>query len=248
MKSNAPTTFAAKYPNSICKSCKQEIEVGAMIKRLETGYGYVHDTCPAAARPTPKAPIVAAESVAVQPKVWGVEPPAGAPIFDDPFVGGPSLVINLKEIEVEDVPASALAQQPTEQPTPKWPKFLGEGRYTIEWPDGDYRTIKVQMPNPLRDFAPDKIILSYLNGPDNTSNYKGFAFIGDDGELHVWKSFAADSKLVEAARILMQDPLKAGEAWALKSGQCFRCGLDLTVPASLHRGLGPICWEKAGKP
>lgn len=109
---------------------------------------------------------------------------------------------------------------------------------------GDYRTIK------LTD-CPDRMgkptgtqIASYLNGADNESNYTGFAFVFG-ARFAVWAKFKADNKLAHALRILLaadrDAQIEFGHAYAIESGNCSRCGRKLTVPASIHRGLGPKC-------
>lgn len=55
---------------------------------------------------------------------------------------------------------------------------------------------------------------------------------------------ATVARAVEAWAVVIGDPLAAGEAYALHSGSCFRCNRELTVPASIHRGLGPECVKK----
>ena len=54
------------------------------------------------------------------------------------------------------------------------------------------------------------------------------------------------SRQLEAWKIISSDPKGAGEAYALESANCFRCGRKLTVPVSIHRGLGPECASKWG--
>ena len=42
------------------------------------------------------------------------------------------------------------------------------------------------------------------------------------------------------------DQLRGRERYAMLSGRCSRCGATLTVPASLYRGMGPVCAQKEG--
>ena len=70
----------------------------------------------------------------------------------------------------------------------------------------------------------------------------------------VWKRFADTGRLTAALQFLAtgnvdeahEEFLARAEAYALASGQCMRCGHKLTVPASLHRGLGPECAKREG--
>ena len=129
------------------------------------------------------------------------------------------------------------------------------GTYTIvlNGDENDYVTLKV-------DNAPwageNKITVSYLAGSDNECSYKGFAFVGYNG-IKVWQLFQSNTRIVEAAEILWaisqtqaglgaahEEFLKKAEAYAMVSGRCMRCHHVLTVPASLHRGLGPECAKK----
>jgi hypothetical protein len=42
------------------------------------------------------------------------------------------------------------------------------------------------------------------------------------------------------------DPTGALRAHGLATGSCGCCGLELTDPVSVERGIGPICWTKGG--
>jgi hypothetical protein len=124
------------------------------------------------------------------------------------------------------------------------------GTYTIVLDEtGDYRTLRlVDAPAHYAKHAGTQIA-QYLSGNDNESAYSGFAFVAGD-KISVWSKFRADSKLSKALQVLLAadraSQIDLGEAYALSSGNCFRCGIKLTVPASLARGLGPICAEKFG--
>ncbi|MBI4029115.1 MAG: hypothetical protein HY376_02010 [Candidatus Blackburnbacteria bacterium] len=122
------------------------------------------------------------------------------------------------------------------------PRVRGEvedGTYTIQLP-GEYRTLNVDTPT-KGNFA-GRTILSYLAGPDNETDFVGFAFV-EGRELRVWRRYADALALREAAQVLLgtSDLTALGEAYAMRSGRCYRCGRKLTVPISLHRGMGPIC-------
>lgn len=130
-----------------------------------------------------------------------------------------------------------------------------DGTYTVVLDEtGEYRTLKIvslsdeqctgyKLPNGSQ-------LASYLNGADNTSNYKGFSFVVGS-ETKIFRSFdRKDSKIVYALNFLLHNDtdtqIDAGAAYALKSGNCWRCGRKLTVTDSIKRGLGPICAEKIG--
>lgn len=133
-------------------------------------------------------------------------------------------------------------------------RTVEDGYYTIVFDeeDDDRITIRLHTNPPDWDFAPGKTVASYLSGPENTSDYTGFAFVDSDS-FTLWRRFRHenggqyDSRLSQALRVLLADPAKAGEAFALESGRCWRCNHVLTVPVSIHRGLGPVCAARLGR-
>jgi hypothetical protein len=124
------------------------------------------------------------------------------------------------------------------------------GTYTLVRSDGTYRTLQFTTPK----WADNKLTVAYLSGNDNECSYTGFAFVNTDanGKLHVqmWSRYKGNlelrSDLDEFLTLRSHDEahklfLDKAESYALESGSCMRCGRTLTVPASLHRGLGPEC-------
>lgn len=120
-----------------------------------------------------------------------------------------------------------------------------DGTYSVKFADGSHRTLKVKTNKPDARFAPGETVVSYLDGPDNWSNYTGFGFL-TAGRLNVWKRFQADSTLVEAVKVLIADPKAAAGAYGIESGRCGLCGRQLTVPESIEAGIGPVCAKGAG--
>jgi len=126
---------------------------------------------------------------------------------------------------------------------------IAAGFYTVTDGSG-HVTLKVEKNAAWCD---GKTVVSYLFGTDNVTKYRGFAFITNDG-VKVWKKFADNDRLIAAAEFLVhgdvaearENFLNVAEAYALRSGNCFACGRHLTVPTSLHRGLGPICARNLG--
>jgi hypothetical protein len=124
------------------------------------------------------------------------------------------------------------------------------GRFTIESASGQHRTFQIRTQKPDAEFAPGKRVLSLLVGPENTANYKGFAFVDEEG-IHVWASKAKQSDVYETyAEQLWSLALDgAFSLWAdvgyriMMAGRCFRCGRPLTVPQSIRDGIGPVCAE-----
>lgn len=125
---------------------------------------------------------------------------------------------------------------------------IHDGTYTIVFPDGKYRTIRLRTAK-WGDMPAGSQVVSFLSGPDNERSFTNFGFVFGR-RLQVWKRFEENALggIVEAAKILLECDdegiADAGEAYALKSGHCCRCGRVLTVPASLHRGMGAECAKK----
>jgi hypothetical protein len=123
---------------------------------------------------------------------------------------------------------------------------IPDGRYTVVYPTGDYRTLRFQTPPAGKSLA-GKQIISFKQG----KNYTGFAFLVN-GRVHFWSRFKDQNvpdrlqKIERAVQRVLADPEQAGLAFAMKENKCYRCGRDLTVPASLHRGMGPECAGKVG--
>lgn len=122
------------------------------------------------------------------------------------------------------------------------PQVPAPGLYTIVNDDETYTTLRASKID-FGNFPEGTIKLSYLNGPDNEINYNGFAHVMPDGKLFVWQSFRKAADLINAAKVLLtaSDQGELGLAYAMQSGRCCKCGRTLTVPASLHRGMGPVC-------
>ena len=121
----------------------------------------------------------------------------------------------------------------------------GDGKWTLQFSDGHYRTFRIRTQAEDASFAPGKRIVQFLSGPDNEFSYTSFAFLTDHG-VQLWKRYQSDSQLAADAAILNDVPAAqaAGLAYAMASGHCCRCGRTLTVPASLHLGMGPDCAAK----
>lgn len=116
-----------------------------------------------------------------------------------------------------------------------------KGTFTVVFDSGDRRTLRFKTPD--HGHFQDRVVISYLGGPNNETDYTGFANVDGDW-VHLWLKFDGDSLTVKALKGLAserEEQEKAGMAYAIESGRCYRCGRTLTVPASIHRGLGPDC-------
>lgn len=124
------------------------------------------------------------------------------------------------------------------------------GTYTIVR-DGKHVTIKIEDSWIPADADTGTRVASILVGPDNTTDFASFAFVDSMG-IHVWKqarqsgyrTLRISQQWIDALTYLVGgdvDTEAAGYEYAIRSGRCFVCGRKLTVPASIHRGMGPVC-------
>lgn len=136
-----------------------------------------------------------------------------------------------------------------------WLEFVAgqvsKGFYTVAHEDGTHRTFKVgQWKDDTRRPGQKIRWIGLLTGASNVSDYTTAARQGDDGKISLMPKFTNNDALAADLALLFGEDVegraKAREAYAMKSGRCSRCGLMLTVPASLHRGLGPDCAGKVG--
>jgi hypothetical protein len=142
-------------------------------------------------------------------------------------------------------------QQQRFEVDPKHP--IPGGYYTVSFEGGKlWRTLRLSdwMDDKRKEGAQVRWI-SLLTGPDNTSDYTTAALQRSDGSIMYMRDFQEDSVLRTAiATVLVPDAVgpreSAREAYAEQSGRCANCNRQLTVPASLHRGLGPECAIKLG--
>lgn len=132
---------------------------------------------------------------------------------------------------------------------------IKDGTYTVVNPrTGGYRTIRITSDTDWMTNrpAPGTRIAQYLYGPDNSTSFRGFAFVSQDGTAKVWRSSQASVEIVAALNwLLVHGAGKEGElgkAYATISGRCCFCGRKLTTPGSTHYGYGPDCAEKQGMP
>lgn len=126
---------------------------------------------------------------------------------------------------------------------------IEDAAYTVVHPDGYYRTLRIRTPE--TGGLAGKTIVQYLVGPDNTSQYAGCAFYNQEkGRATMWKKFHDNrdfcEEILSAVGVVLENPAKAGEAYTIRSGRCCKCGRKLTVPSSLHMGMGPDCAANSG--
>jgi hypothetical protein len=100
---------------------------------------------------------------------------------------------------------------------------------------------------------PDILFVKLLTGSDNENSY---SYLGnlrlaphpryEHGRKSAIGPDAPGAKAIGwyLARLLGNAPTDGVEVW--HEGRCGRCGLKLTVPSSVERGIGPDCAEKMG--
>lgn len=146
-------------------------------------------------------------------------------------------------IHVQPCPTQS-APEVSASATPVTAFKVPDGRYTVAW-DEHYKTLRVQTQDEFADFMPGVVILKYLSGSNNDHDYTSFGNVdARTGEVRIWRKHQDNLVLREAVKVLLGDPKAASQAYAIESDSCSRCGRTLTVPASLHAGLGPECAKK----
>lgn len=124
------------------------------------------------------------------------------------------------------------------------------GTYTVVGLPGaggkDYVTVRIKTPGANSNWH-GKVLVEFLSGADNERDFTAFGELTAAG-VHVWGRFRNNVRIGVYAQAVetitggtADERNEAGLAYALQSGNCYRCGRTLTVPASIHRGLGPDC-------
>lgn len=121
-----------------------------------------------------------------------------------------------------------------------------DGRYAVVM-DGEQVTLRFHTPT-IGKFRGVQLV-TYLFGPDNTESGDWVRFANHVGNgYRIWGRFLNSTRLINAVRYMsgasVDELIGCGEAYALESSNCWRCGRDLTVEESIIRGMGPVCAEK----
>lgn len=83
--------------------------------------------------------------------------------------------------------------------------------------------------------------------PDHGKNPGALYVKNDEGEyLGKLLGTSYSGKPAPALTAIAADPKGEAVKWGRKTGQCSCCGRELTDPASVEAGIGPICAEKWG--
>ena len=87
--------------------------------------------------------------------------------------------------------------------------------------------------------------VSVLCGPDNGADYTFLGTIFDSATFrHGARSSILPSSPSAQAWVWLWQNITSDKAEVWHSGECGRCGRELTDPESIARGLGPTCAEK----
>jgi hypothetical protein len=124
-----------------------------------------------------------------------------------------------------------------------------QGTYTVVFsPDEDDR-LTIRFREPATGKWVGTQLVEFMFGRDNESDFRRCGNWTGDG-YRLWAMFKEDGRIIRAVAFMAdstkEDRDQAGITYALKSGNCYRCGRKLTVPASITRGLGPDCAEWVG--
>ena len=158
------------------------------------------------------------------------------------------VVENATKEKVEDpqIPAVADAEEEEKSDNDHPASTIPNGFYTVTFPDKTHLTFCFK-PHWIESEAAKGVqVAKVLTGPDNETSYTGVAFV-DGTKVYMWKKYKTSTRIIHGIQFLMSGgSVDSGEMYAMKSGNCWKCNHKLTVPASLHRGLGPVCAKKLG--
>jgi hypothetical protein len=162
--------------------------------------------------------------------------------------------------------------------------FGGRSYFTVSDPQGERYTFRIQKlaeKKKKRKSDKDVFFASVMTGPDNTRSYSYMGVFEPDKCPQIKGSKIQRESLVRRtknSKVSEDDLALKVMRWAIwvimtereipegykiqHEGRCGKCGRRLTVPESIERGIGPVCYEsmilwaksiieagvKAGKP
>jgi len=128
--------------------------------------------------------------------------------------------------------------------------FGGNATFTVENPQGEYYTFKVNRPKVDERNPNPPYFIKVMTGPDNESSYTYMGVLKRHGDL------AGTVKLTRGSKVQADDRRIRIAEWAIRkvltntipqgykimhAGRCCVCGRKLTTPESIARGIGPKC-------
>jgi hypothetical protein len=147
------------------------------------------------------------------------------------------IIANLEQFDDGfSVPAAPALPSPMSQ--------VCNGFFTITFPDGSHRTLRIRTKKLTAKFAPGQRVLGLLVGPENESDYLDFSFVDERGP-HVWQKHRGTERERLAALLwrLATGGDVAGHTLSI-SKRCMVCNRVLTTPESVAAGVGPTCVDK----
>lgn len=157
--------------------------------------------------------------------------------------------------DISDIGFTAGEKQEDEPQQYAQPRIFN-GIITITNAKGEHRTFRIHTVK--KGGLIGKRLLSLLTGPDNTSNYRSFGFVDEDG-VRVWSQHRNDKMKLWYAELVavlvgkfepttdLGRKIDASKYEVLHEGRCVRCNRKLTHPESIKSGIGPECAGKWGK-
>jgi hypothetical protein len=134
--------------------------------------------------------------------------------------------------------------------------FAGRARLTFRNQDkGTHMTVHVKQAKDKADRTKKLPIyfvnVSLLGDGDQGYNYLG-AIFSDSGKVKLAKNISWNDRMGQVMRFIvsaLRDPeiLRQKNVALFHEGKCCRCGLPLTNPQSIDRGLGDDCYGKVEK-
>jgi hypothetical protein len=143
-------------------------------------------------------------------------------------------ITNLADLDIDfenlgkPLPVASLPQQ-----------WLANGYYTIAFPCGSHRTLRVHTQK--SGLFGGKRLLSLLIGPENTADYEPFGELTFAG-IQIWKRFRGQKQEEYAQLLWLLSQGSGPQDHSIQlSKRCMRCNRPLTTPESLAAGIGPEC-------
>jgi hypothetical protein len=106
---------------------------------------------------------------------------------------------------------------------------------------GEHRTFEIKTQKPDAKFMPGVRLLSILQGPDNTSDYRSIGFVNTVGQVILWRKHREELFYLWIAAALEVPERYLDKVEFSFEGRCRRCNRLLTTPESVASGIGPVC-------